>query len=607
MKIEHSASHPAVPSGATTQVELSFAFSSSQEAVPRTPLNLSLALDRSGSMGGSPLKQAIRAAKVLVDKLNPEDRLSVVSYDDHIRTVLAPQQVEDRQAIKDALDQIRAGGLTDLHGGWKQSCDHVDSGMMKGNVNRVLVLTDGQANCGVTNTQELIERARQRADKGVTTTTLGFGNYFNEDLLIGMADAGQGNFYFIQEKSDAVEVFGIEVDGLSSVVAQNLRAAFAPAAGVKLVEVLNNYKLASGPGGSEIQVGEVYAIEPKPLNLTVEVSGASGDSVALGTLQVTYEVRQGDQVTTQTETLSLTLPVGEATKLDMAVIQAASRLRIGKAKEEAVQLADKGQSKEASAKLRAVIQDIKAKALDESFEIAEEVDQLDHYAQLFDKGQFDYTYRKEIKDQSYQARTRGRSDLKLRGLSAGQTQQLDAVTFAEGEEEGGAVVHCVKQGGKLRVRALSEGYDASFNVQFPRAMRREGMRYLVESLELSSDGSFYRAKGDIKVLLRPGESRPDVYSSGGRRNLQKANAKTWADVPVVDEVGDNVLIQIVKAGSKLRARVVSDGYDPDKNMRFPRSIRKEGVLFVVDEVRESADGKYYIAYGKINRLDQGTP
>ena len=71
-----------------------------------------------------------------------------------------------------------------------------------------------------------------------------------------------------------------------------------------------------------------------------------------------------------------------------------------------------------------------------------------------------------------------------------------------------------------------------------------------------------------------------------------------------DEVGDGVLIQIVKDKSKLRARVVSDGYDPNKNMRFPRSIRKEGVLFVVEEVKASNDDKYYIAYGKIRRLVQ---
>ncbi len=79
-----------------------------------------------------------------------------------------------------------------------------------------------------------------------------------------------------------------------------------------------------------------------------------------------------------------------------------------------------------------------------------------------------------------------------------------------------------------------------------------------------------------------------------------------ADVPTTDDVGDGVLIQVVKAKSKLRARVVSDNYDPNKNMRFPRSIRKEGVLFVVEDVKPSADGSYYIAYGKIQRLVQPT-
>jgi Ca-activated chloride channel homolog len=69
-------------------------------------------------------------------------------------------------------------------------------------------------------------------------------------------------------------------------------------------------------------------------------------------------------------------------------------------------------------------------------------------------------------------------------------------------------------------------------------------------------------------------------------------------------VGDGILVQCVKDGSKLRARVVADSYEPDWNMRFPRSIREEGVLYVVDEVKTAPDGKSYIACGEIKRFVQ---
>lgn len=605
-----SLSHPVIAEGAESQIDVLVNFSSGEATVARRPLNLSLVLDRSGSMGGSPLRHAIGASKKLVDRLTPEDTLSVVIYDDSIDTILPPSKVEDQKAIKALIDKVRAGGITNLHGGWAKGCQHVKDKASKGTINRVLLLTDGQANVGETNTSKLIDYAAAESKNQVVTTTLGFGNYFNEDLLIGMADASGGNFYFIQATADAAEVFDIEVEGLATLLTRNLRVTFEPGPGVELVEVLNNYGVASGPGGSEIQVGEVYGSEPRPLHMILKVNAGAGAEASLGTLRWTYDIKVGDGIEEQTGTAAFSIALGDAdaarhTKLDTGVLVEAARLRAGKIKEEATKLGDAGKYEEAAARLKAVIDQMKARGLDDTFEIAEEISQLEYFASLFENRQYGTAQRKEIKDQSYQARSRGRGDLKLRGLSTGSTTGLKDVTFAEGEETGGVVVECIKAGGKLRVRAISEGYDPDFNIQFPRAIRREGARYLVEELALAGSGSFYRANGDIKILLRPGESRPDVGGGGGRRgNLSKANALKLSDLETTDEVGDGVLIQCVKDKSKLRARVVSDGYDPDKNMRFPRGIRQEGILFVVDEVRPSSDGSYYIAYGKIKHLVQ---
>lgn len=109
--------------------------------------------------------------------------------------------------------------------------------------------------------------------------------------------------------------------------------------------------------------------------------------------------------------------------------------------------------------------------------------------------------------------------------------------------------------------------------------------------------------------MRPGE--PDRYAAApgrpartGPAKASKVTARSAADLETTDAVGDGVLVQCVREGSKLRARVVSDGYDPDYNMRFPRDIRDEGTLYVVDEVIEGPGGKSYIACGKIRRLVQ---
>lgn len=611
MKTTPSLGRRALPAGEATTVDLLVRFGAEDDAPQaRRPLNLSLVLDRSGSMGGRKLAQAIRASKLLVDRLGERDTLSVVTYDDTVRTVQKPTKVTDRKAIKDILGKVRAGGITNLSGGWLEGCGHVRKGRDEISVDRVMMLTDGQANMGVTDPRKLVGLAREQAEAGVVTTTLGFGNGFNEDLLIGMADAAGGNFYFIQSPEDAEEVFRIEVEGLSSVIARELTATVRPAGGVTITEVLSSARYGAKDGVYDIHVGEVYAIEPRTLALTLTLPAFETGDATLATVELAWQTAEGDTVVERTAQLAITAAVvspEEAAQAgeDPAVVRACSKLRIGRAKEEAIGLADKGQLAKASEKLRAMAGDIKTRALDEQFEFAEEVDQLEHYAGLFDKGQYGNTYRKEIVDQSYQARKRGRGDLKLRGATSGNTSGLDAVTAAEGEEPAGVIVRCVKEGGKLRVKVASDGFDPTFNVQFPRSLRQEGARYLVEAVEPSSNGTFYRATGDIKLLLRPGESRPGVGGGTSRRGaLKKTKAMSLADVPTIDDVGDGVLIQIVKAGSKLRARVVSDDYDPNKNMRFPRAIRQEGLLFVVEDVKPSSDGSYYIPYGKIHRLVQ---
>ena len=137
----------------------------------------------------------------------------------------------------------------------------------------------------------------------------------------------------------------------------------------------------------------------------------------------------------------------------------------------------------------------------------------------------------------------------------------------------------------------------------------------MEELERSIDGTFYRAKGTITRLVRPGETDPLAgghHGSGRSRSSSTASARpartpaTLADLEETDVIGSGILIQCVKDGSKLRARVVSDGFDPSWNMRFPRGIREESILFVVDQVNTAPDGKSYIASGDIKRFVQTT-
>lgn len=618
MKVSYAFSQAILPVGASASVDLLVRFQAmgSDVGSTRRPLNLSLVIDRSGSMAGNPLRNAVRAAKDLVERLGPEDILSVVTYDDNVQTVVAPEAVADKAAIYGKLDAIRVGGTTNLGGGWLKGCEHVKANANGDRVNRVLLLTDGHANVGITDKTLLINTAQQKAEETVATTTLGFGNSFNEDLLIGMARAGGGNFYYIQSTEDASGVFQIELDSLKSVVAQNLTVTIAPDApqlGAEGFSVgLRGYRTEkSSEGKTVVVLGDVYANEDKLLAVELKLPApAATGSLPLLTLEYTFDGISGKTIEHGTGTLPVVIPVGtidEAASATPAtgVIVEISRIRIAHAKDEAVEMADQGDHAGAAKLLRELIVSLQDRGLQETFEIAEEIDQLEHYAQRIERKQMGTDVRKELRDQSYQARSRSNANLSGRGLSTA----TDAVSgLATVKEIGNGVeLDCYREGGKLRIRVLSSGYNSDFNVQFPRAIRAEGIHYVADELELSADGTFYRAKGEIKRLLRPGDSDPLTrtrQSTVVRTGKASVAPPTVADLETTDTVGDGVLVQVIKDGSKLRARVVSDGYEPDWNMRFPRSIREDGTLYVVDEVNEISGGGQYQACGTIKRFVQ---
>jgi Ca-activated chloride channel family protein len=593
----------AVNSPATVDLIINFQAPENQKAKYRRPLNLSIVLDRSGSMAGSPLQYAIKAAQKLIDYLTPEDILSIVIYDDHVDTILSPQLVIDPNSIKVLLSRIRVAGCTNLSGGWLMGCNHVKANLSSDRLNRVLLLTDGLANVGQTDQNILIKTAADQAEKGVTTTTLGFGGYFNEDLLIGMANAGQGNFYFIQSPDDAADVFAIEMESLVSVVAQNLMVTLEPAAGIQ-IESLNSYRFKQNDGKLEIFLGDVYGIESKPLALAVSVPSVSKTgTISLLNLNYQYDTVVNDSMQHLTAALPVTIQIGkkeEASKvqLDRKVIEQTSQFRIAQVKDEAIALADKGDYSQAAKTLRQMTEGLKQKALEEFFSIAEEISQLEYYAQQIENRQYASDIRKEMRDQSYQSSRRAREDLHSRGITSGSANNLEYVETADS----GVLVKCERMGGKLRIRVISEGYDSDLNVQFPRSIREEGVTYVVDEVTLAANHSFYRVSGEIRRL-----GKAPVISQDHSKTTQYQAVKsslTLADLETTDSVGNGILIQCVQDGKKLRARVVSDGYDPNFNVRFPRGVREEGILFVVDAVKEAGQGGSYIAMGKVKQLVQ---
>ncbi|MHC5775195.1 vWA domain-containing protein [Nostoc sp.] len=600
-----------LPAGSSLKTNILLRFRAEVAESPRRNLNLSLVIDRSGSMAGAPLHHALKAAESVVDQLEPDDILSVVVYDDEVDSVVSPQAVTNKAALKNSIRKVRAGGITNLSGGWLKGCEHVKTRLDPQKINRVLLLTDGHANMGIQDPKILTATSAQKAEEGIITTTLGFAQGFNEDLLIGMARAATGNFYFIQSIDEATEVFSIELDSLRAVVGQNLKVTLELADGVSLVDTLSLAQVSQNKASQPVlTLGELYEGEDKLLGLSLVISSAQIGELPVMKLHYSADVVQDDLIQSVSGTVDVIGKVGTVEEAAFAstsqIIIELSRLTIAKAKEIGLNLAEHGKHQEAEQTLRALVKDLRDKGLNENFEIAEEIDQLEYFAGRIAQKALGNAGRKEMRDQSYQTMTRNRSDLVGRGVTAGD--EVYAIPIVN-EVGSGVELYCVREGGKLRIKVMSEGYDSTKNIQFPRAIRAEGASYVVEGLELSRERTFYRVRGNITRFAQPGKA--DIFVAPRQSNLTNTGKASKgpasaADLTTTDSVGDSILVQCVKDGSKLRARVVSDGYEPDWNMRFPRSVREEGMLYLVDEVKTAPDGKSYIACGEIKRFVQPT-
>lgn len=191
----------------------------------RTPLNISVVIDKSGSMSSKhKLEFVKKAVEHIIDELGYDDYISIITYDDDVKVIYASSQVEDKTRLKSDVKKLMSGGFTNLSGGMNQGFDEVEKTFRKGYVNRVLLLSDGLANKGITDKQELNNIVKKKSDyNGITISTFGVGNDFNENLMADLAIFGKGNYYYIKNSADIPEIFASELKGVRILIAQESR------------------------------------------------------------------------------------------------------------------------------------------------------------------------------------------------------------------------------------------------------------------------------------------------------------------------------------------------------------------------------------------------
>ena len=195
----------------------------------RPPLHLTFLIDVSGSMSSADklglTKQSIH---MLVDTLSEGDTVAIATYAGRVAEVLSPTDSTDKRRIHDAIEALSSGGSTGMSSGIDLAYQLAQRSFEEGAENRVVVMSDGDANVGATSWDAMLSQIKGHADAGITLSTIGFGmGNYRDTLMEQLANNGDGNNYYIDSQAQAQRVFVEQMGATIFTIARDVKLQVA--------------------------------------------------------------------------------------------------------------------------------------------------------------------------------------------------------------------------------------------------------------------------------------------------------------------------------------------------------------------------------------------
>jgi Ca-activated chloride channel family protein len=374
----------------------------------RTPLNLAVVLDKSGSMTGAKIEKTRQAAMQLVDRLAPDDVFSLVIFSDHAEVLVPAQKVTDKEALKEKIESIEADGSTALYAGVKMGADELSEYLSPRRINRIILLSDGLANVGPSSPGQLRRLGGDLAERGISVTTIGVGDDYNEDLMAALAEASDANYYYVQDTEKLPGIFAKELGEMQSVAARDVRIEIICPEGVRPLGFIGRPEKFAGQQAA-VNLSQFTTGQSRYLFLRCLVDG---DQPEVAHVKVNYtDELNGGNVVIADDVAKVRFSDDQSDSdksVNGAVVAEKELVLTAVAKDAALAEADAGNYQKAAQILAAqgnvLGQSYAAAPASVQVRLRGEIDNISSFTNQFENGQYDSASRKVMQAQSWNTR-----------------------------------------------------------------------------------------------------------------------------------------------------------------------------------------------------------
>jgi len=170
--------------------------------IKELPKNICFVIDKSASMEGTKINLAKAAVKETIKSLSQSDTVSVVAFSDDVSVLLESSPIKDKELLMSKIEQIELGLATDLYSGIETGLHQLRKSASKERLNKMYILTDGEANVGKTEPEDFRKTSLQTKESGISVDTFGIGTDYNEDILNAISNNSMGEWVHISEIPD---------------------------------------------------------------------------------------------------------------------------------------------------------------------------------------------------------------------------------------------------------------------------------------------------------------------------------------------------------------------------------------------------------------------